>query len=826
MDDDGRVLYKNAYRATDVIRTLDATDLNQTFVINDRSAPRTFRWTMETAEGLRVIPTSEGGYVLVNDENIPQLGISPVEIIDAEGERTTGRLLINEAAEQATLRVDTRQLALPVVVNWGVTVTVSANAVTASIVKGRVMVILDTSGSMLLNFGGGTHTHGDGPETGSVFCGGDMSDVTGTTPSFRCEDNVECTVANGVDAYPVPSESDPSRMFGAKEALTNVINAHSGLLDFGLTRYIENVSSSTCPNETYCCDPAVDNDDRGRCNTADGGNYEYENDYFDTDSTGLTYNGGCGGPSGGGRILVRPQDTDASLTVLPWVNHVEDFCEEVGNPGHPRDPELRSSGTTPLGLSVLTALAEWYQPIWDVSDTTSGSYDTGDADYDELIDCRAYALVVMTDGDDRCASETEDCDEDSDCISGNCQQVNGTDHCYCDSDADCPASSTCNGNDCEPLADFQPSTVGALRDINTDNPVSIYPLGMGNAAGLDTAELNAMAVAGGTGPTAPVATSQSEIEAAFADIVADSAKYEICNDLDDNCNTYIDEGLQVLESCDPEGANTCSGGQTCDASGRCPCTGGAGQCNVGYTCDALDGNGGVCRNSCTVDVFSCSAAGVRKCGSDGAATCCEIDGNSVCTELADPTGEPETCDNPGVDDDCNGIIDDGPDCTGCLDIEICNGVDDDCDITIDESPLFQLSDLCDVDGDCNGGTCIDGECGCNDDAQCETGYKCSSSTVCRPECGTDVGECNKGYTICDTGGTDAPACVNSYDGDVEICDGLDNDCDGFVDEGLSDPNSTMSQSCYSYGSGTGDPTVGVGLCQLGSQGCTAVVGSG
>ncbi|NRA34542.1 MAG: hypothetical protein HRU17_14500, partial [Polyangiaceae bacterium] len=821
VDDDGRVLYKDAYRATDVIRTLDATDLNQTFVINDRSAPRTFRWTMETAEGLRVVPTSEDGYVLVNDKNIPQLGISAVEIVDAEGQSTTGRLLINEDAQQATLRVDTAQLALPVVVNWGVTVTVSANAVTTSIVKGRVMVILDTSGSMLLNFGGGTHTHGDGPETGSVFCGGDMADVTGTTPSFRCEDNVECTAANGVEAYPVPSESDPSRMFGAKEALANVINAHSGLLDFGLTRYIENSSASACPNETYCCDPAADNDDRGRCNTADGGSWEYE-DYFDTDSDGLTYSGGCGTVDGGARVLVLPQSTDSSLNVLPWVDHVEDFCAEVGDPDVPRNPEIRANGSTPLGRSVITARTDWYQPIYDISQDPGNS---ADPDYDELIDCRSYALVVMTDGIESCEDGDPDCNSDSDCISNDCPQQGGTDYCTCTDDSQCNADLGCWNGECVNL-DERPLAVSHLVAVNSTNPVKVYPLGMGNESGLDVDELDAMAVAGGTGPTAPVATSQSEIEAAFADIVADSAKYEICNDLDDNCNTFIDEGLQVLESCDPEGVNTCSGGQTCDATGRCPCTGGAGQCNVGYTCDALDGNGGVCRNSCTVDVFACSAAGVRKCGSDGAATCCEIDGASVCTELADPTGEPETCDNPGVDDDCNGLIDDGTDCAGCLDIEICNGSDDDCDVAIDESPLFQLSDLCDDAGDCNGGACIDGECGCGSDAQCEAGYKCSSSNVCRPECGTDEGVCTLGYTICDTGGTDAPACVDNYAGTTEICDGLDNDCDGYIDEGVSDPNVGLSQNCYSYGTGTGDATVGVGICQLGSQVCTAVVGSG
>ncbi|NRA34983.1 MAG: hypothetical protein HRU17_16775, partial [Polyangiaceae bacterium] len=871
VDSEGRVTYENAYRSVDVVRTLDSSALHETLVITEPTARETFRWDLEISEGLEVIPETDGSYTFYGADGLSQMRLSPVEIVDATGKASTGRLLVNSGAGQVTLRVDHSERTLPVVVSFSASIpeTLYARAVTTSIVKGRVMVILDTSGSMIWRFSGDQTMGGDGLPGGSAFCDGNLDEANvSTTGTFLCSDNVDCTLANGaVAAFPYGSEV--SRMFAAKEALTNVINAHSGLLDFGLTRYIEN---NNCPDSTYCCTPTNDDNVSGRCEES----RQYTDFFNGSNDEELTYRGGCGTPLGGGRVLVQPHETDASLAVLPWVDHVEDFCEDTGNAGHPRDPEIRGAGGTPLGRSVISARTDWYQPIYDISQDSGNS---ADPDYDELIDCRSYALVVMTDGIESCEAGNPTCGNGGDCTSGVCVEYNGrdqctcvngscpggytciagdcyngnvdrcnndsdcvslvgagstcnegrnnpgTDYCYCASDSDCDAGLGCDEGLCV-NADERPFAVSNLVAVNSTNPVKVYPLGMGNTSGLDVDELDAMAVAGGTGPTAAIATSQSEIEAAFADIVADSAKYEICNDLDDNCNTYIDEGLQVLESCDPEGANTCSGGQTCDASGRCPCTGGAGQCNVGYTCDALDGNGGVCRNSCTVDVFSCSAAGVRKCGSDGAATCCEIDGNSVCTELADPTGEPETCDNPGVDDDCNGLIDDGPDCTGCLDIEICNGVDDDCDVTVDESPLFQLSDLCDVDGDCNGGTCIDGECGCNDDAQCETGYKCSSSSVCRPECGTDVGECNKGYTICDTGGTDAPACVNSYDGDVEICDGLDNDCDGFVDEGLSDPNSTMSQSCYSYGSGTGDPTVGVGLCQLGSQVCTAVVGSG
>jgi hypothetical protein len=163
--------------------------------------------------------------------------------------------------------------------------------------------------------------------------------------------------------------------------------------------------------------------------------------------------------------------------------------------------------------------------------------------------------------------------------------------------------------------------------------------------------------------------------------------------------------------------------------------------------------------------------GYQQCGDDGLF-------EPECLNEFTPTAE--TCENPGVDNDCDGdatatdIPDWGTSCTTELDGACAAGtllcVGDDLECVQNLQPVPETCENTGVDDDCN-----DSE----DDIQ-GLGEPCLVTEFA----GDDVfGECRFGTLTC-PGDGEEPVCVPAEPAGEELCDDRDDDCDGRVDNGF------------------------------------------
>ncbi len=309
---------------------------------------------------------------------------------------------------------------------------------------------------------------------------------------------------------------------------------------------------------------------------------------------------------------------------------------------------------------------------------------------------------------------------------------------------------------------------------------------------------------------------------------------EICNGQDDDCNGVVDDGFNIGQPC--EGVGACGPGVLeCRSNIATRCStdpGGSRHGDVPETCDGTDEDcdgridedfmvGIVCPGRCGPGHLECGPARDLICDTDVGGSryvvsdeICDGRDNNGAGTVADGFNLGAPCEGVGrcgagvfeCDADGSGraVCSSEPGGSGSEAVaEQCNAQDDDCDGQTDED--FATGQPCDGAGACGAGVsecAADGRLICstepggshaqggpelcngvddNCDGQIDEGLGLGNACPAQGICPAGVVECDAtGHTICSTG-PGGTADVSA----AESCNTLDDDCDGQTDEDFS-----------------------------------------
>ncbi|MBM4342920.1 MAG: putative metal-binding motif-containing protein [Deltaproteobacteria bacterium] len=284
-----------------------------------------------------------------------------------------------------------------------------------------------------------------------------------------------------------------------------------------------------------------------------------------------------------------------------------------------------------------------------------------------------------------------------------------------------------------------------------------------------------------------------------------AGKLEACDGIDNDCDGHIDEGLKIQDS-------TCKKAGVCNETNViAKCTAGAWDCSyngvVGYqadkeySCDALDND---CDGKTDEDFeigLPCDGTDSDKC-QNGTWQCSDDKGGKVCTNES-KTDIVESCN--GKDDDCDGESDegfdigvpcDGPDGDKCKNgVSICT--QDGKGVTCGDEIKKDIQEACnDQDDNCDGTT---------DEGFTFGPDKIALGAACD---GPDNDKCKNGTVLCAADGKIAVCGAETKQNIAEICNAVDDNCDGKTDEGQTYTGKSLDAGC----TGTGACGVGTVVC--------------
>lgn len=799
-----------------------------------------------------------------------------------------------------------------------------SSAARAEVDRPRFVIILDNSSSMTDDLSG-RPTHGDGSEA-QPGC-----DLDGqTTSGWRYDDSkifqAKSAIIDTISAF---GSAEFSLAVYARTMLGQACSSNADCDRIAAGSTCEDLPDDASAQK-YCVHHAgatyLECASCGNCaNNADANDRLFEWRQLDCTSSTCSYSATCPGAQ---VVVGFPKSGSNYYDIYRWIDGKED--QPPFGPNSNR--EVRAEAFTPIAGS-LRSVREW---LTDPSKTNvgdgAGLLSNDPAARDPRASCRPYGIILVTDGEESCSPDPNDAVRAATeawnagipvYVVGFGTGYVGTLDSIAKAGSGSKQSAYFAKNRAQLAASLGGILMGAISTPRCNcnaacyDEAAAFPLkGKPCFVGKGRCRRQGVYACNGTGDGVVCAQAAGCGVAALA---AGAPQQEVCGTspgcqaptpedcADENCDGQIDEGLSC--ACKPEICNglddDCNG--VVDDVASVPCGLETGECRAGTTACVSDGAGGkktVCQggvaaqpelcdgkdNNCDgiIDGMSqtCFPAGALGCAWDepsGKWVCngtCQT-GQQICTTGAwqscvgavTPVEE-IACD--GKDNDCDGQVDEtnpAPDqrcypagvagcdlttgvckgvCTlghlgcqtnpvsgrselGCVgtvtpQAELCNGKDDNCDGQIDET-FPNLGKPCN-EGSCQGA----GKLVCNEQG---TDVVCTvSSTGPTPEvcdgidndcdgkidngampgvgvvCGSAVGECR----------TDTSACVNGrivcndVKPTVEICNGKDDDCNGTVDDNVVPP----ADSCNPAGMDAGTPLQGE--CRSGRFVCKGAEG--